>query len=135
MDVLTNPTRKVKSPAPIIIAAGWRPGCSTDMDAVLLAKTHGAKEIINLSNISSVYDKDPKTHANAKKISSIDWEHFRREIVGNDWHPGINAPFDPIASRAAEKLGVTVSILDGTNLKQVRNVLHGRTFEGTTIHP
>ena len=42
-EVIQNPTKKVKTNKSIIIAAGWKPGCSTDKDAVLLAKTYGAK--------------------------------------------------------------------------------------------
>ena len=32
------------------MAAGWKPGCSTDYDAVLLAKAYGAKKLVNLTN-------------------------------------------------------------------------------------
>lgn len=131
-NVVTNPTKKVKTNKPIIIASGWKPGCSTDKDAVLLAKTYGAKEVINLSNIEYVYDKDPNKYKNAKKIVETDWKSFRK-IVGNKWDPGLSAPFDPIASREAEKLGLKVSILQGTNLKEVNRVLKGNKFKGTVI--
>jgi len=133
-DIVTNPTKKVKTTKPIIIGAGYEPGHSTDMDAVLLAKTYGASEVINLSNIKYVYDKDPSKYKNAKKIKEIDWKSFRRDIVGSKWNPGKNAPFDPIASKAAEKMGLRVSILQGTNLKEVDNVLSGRKFRGTVIN-
>ena len=59
-ELIINPTKKVKSKKPILIAGGWKPGCSTDYDAVLLAKTYGAKELINASNINYVYTADPK---------------------------------------------------------------------------
>ena len=42
--------KKVKTNRPIIVAAGYKPGCSTDYDAVLLAKTYSAKELFNFSN-------------------------------------------------------------------------------------
>ncbi|MFH1286764.1 MAG: UMP kinase [Candidatus Magasanikbacteria bacterium] len=131
-DVISDPTKKVKTNKPIIIASGWKPGCSTDKDAVLLAKTYGAKEVVNLSNIKYAYDKDPNKFQDAKRIEQIDWKLFRK-IVGNKWDPGLSAPFDPIASREAEKLGLTVSILDGKNLKEVASVLVGRKFKGTII--
>jgi len=53
-EVIKNPTKKIKTSRPIILAGGWQPGCSTDRDAVLLAKNFGAKEIINLSLVSFV---------------------------------------------------------------------------------
>src|SRR3989338_1885608 len=133
--IIQKPKKKIITSYPVFIGAGFEPGHSTDMDAVLLAKTYGAKEIINLSNIDYVYDKDPKKYKNAKKIEHIDWKTFREDIVGNEWRPGKNAPFDPIASQAAEKIGLTVRILRGTNLKQLKNVLGGEQFLGTEIHP
>lgn len=131
-EVIQDPTKRTKTNKPIIVASGWKPGCSTDKGAVLLAKTYGARDLVNLSNIDFVYDKDPNRYKNAKKIKEIDWKNFRK-IVGNKWEAGKNAPFDPIASREAEKLGLKVSILKGTNLKEVDNVLTGRKFKGTVI--
>lgn len=131
-EAISDPTQKIRTNKPIIIASGWKPGCSTDKDAVLLAKTYNASEVINLSNIEYAYDKDPSKYKTAKKIENIDWSGFRK-IVGNKWNPGANAPFDPIASREAQKLGLSVAILKGTDLKQVKNVLTGKKFKGTVI--
>lgn len=134
-EVVTDPTQHIKTSKPLIIGSGWKPGCSTDKDAVLMAKTYGVTELINLSNIDYVYDKDPKEHHDAKVVYDMTWKQFRKDIVGNDWKPGMNAPFDPIASKQAEQLKLTVSILRGTNLKQVKQAIQGKKFEGTVIHP
>lgn len=134
-DVITNPNKKVTTSKPVIIAAGWKPGCSTDHDAVLLAKTYGVKDLLNLSNIEYVYTKDPRTNPDAEKIEAISWKDFRRTIVGDSWTPGKSAPFDPIASKKAEALGLTVSILNGKNLAEVDRALRGATFQGTIITP
>jgi uridylate kinase len=134
-DIVVNPTKKVSTRKSIIIASGWKPGCSTDMDAVLLAKQFKAADMINLSNIEQVYDADPRVDKNAKAIESIDWKTFRKDIVGDTWEPGKNVPFDPIASKLAQKLKLTVSMVKGTDLAQVENALLGRPFFGTVIHP
>ncbi|MBI2990439.1 MAG: UMP kinase [Candidatus Magasanikbacteria bacterium] len=133
--IVQNPSEKISSAKPIVVAAGWKPGASTDMDTVLLAKTYGAKELINLSNVSYVYDKDPRKHAGAKKIEQIDWKTFRKDIVGMgaSWKPGSNLPFDPVASKEAESLGLKVLMLDGTDLKEVEKALQGDQFKGTLI--
>lgn len=133
-EIVTNPTKKVKTQKKIIIAAGWKPGCSTDKDAVLLAKAYGAREVINLSNIDYVYDSDPKLNPKAKRIGRISWKEFRK-IVGNKWSPGANVPFDPIAAKEAERLGLVVKFVHGTHLNAVRSVLHEKHFSlGTVIH-
>lgn len=133
--ILMNPTKRMTSRQPIMVATGWKPGHSTDYDAVLLARTYLAKEVINLSNIEYVYNKDPNQFSDAKKIEQIGWRAFRREIVGNKWEAGQHMPFDPVASRLAEKLGLTVSILKGTDLAEFRKALDGEKFRGTVIHP
>src|SRR3989344_7108662 len=66
--IIQNPNIKVKLKKGVAIASGWIPGWSTDYDAVLVAKNLGIKEIINMSNVDYVYDKDPKKHRNAKRI-------------------------------------------------------------------
>ena len=45
-EVIHNPTVDINADEPIIIAAGWQPGCSTDYDAVLIAKNIGASRLV-----------------------------------------------------------------------------------------
>lgn len=131
-EIITNPHQKIITKKPIIIGSGYEPGWSTDYDAVYLAKTYGAKNVANLSNIDYAYDKDPKKYKNAVPIKNISWSDFRK-IVGNKWEPRMNKPFDPIASREAEKLNLEVTILNGKKLKNVENYLDGEKFVGTVI--
>lgn len=116
----------------LMVAAGWRPGWSTDYVATILAERLGAKTVINLSNIDYAYDKDPNKHKDAKKIMKINWPNFRK-IVGNKWDPGLNAPFDPVASRNAEQLKLKVIIMNGKKLKNLENYFHNKKFKGTII--
>ena len=131
--IITNPQKAKKTiKEKIIIAGGWKPGWSTDFVAVKLAQIYKAKTIINLSNISFVFDKDPKKYKDAKPFEKITWSNFRK-IVGNKWNPGANLPFDPIASKLAEKLKLKVIILKGTDFKNLNNFLNKKKFQGTTI--
>ncbi len=132
-EIAVNPRKKFKTSKPIIVGAGYKPGWSSDCDAVYLAQTYGAKSITNLSNIDYAYDKDPRIHKNAKSIKNIDWKNFRK-IVGNKWEPRMNKPFDPIASREAQRLEMKVIILNGRKLKNLENCLDGKKFRGTIIN-
>ena len=120
------------APEPILVAAGWRPGFSTDFDAVILGKYLDVRRIINLSNIERVYDKDPHGNADAKPYDKLTWKEFRK-IVGSRWNPGMNAPFDPIASQMAEQEGMEVAVLNGGDLKNVTNYIAGKKFVGSVI--
>ncbi len=130
--VITNPTIDIDADDPIIIAAGWKPGFSTDYDAVLIAKNLGARRVVNLSNIDYVYDSDPKKNKNAKKIEKINWADFRK-LIPAEWDPGLSSPFDPVAAKEAEALGLEVAIINGANLEEFSNYLDGNPFIGTVI--
>jgi uridylate kinase len=130
--VIKDPTRPVAWHEPVLIAAGWKPGWSTDYIAVRLAQKYGAERIINLTNIDAVYDKDPSRFEDAEAYERIAWKDFRK-IVGSKWQPGANAPFDPIASKLAQQLKLEVIIANGKDLKNVRAILHGEQFKGTIV--
>ena len=117
---------------PVMVAAGWKPGHSTDYDTVLHAKNHGADTVVNLSNIDYVFDSDPKKNPDAKPLKEINWADFRK-MVGDTWNPGANHPFDPIASKEAERVGLNVVVMDGNDLDNFQKFLDGEEFEGTTI--
>ncbi|MBW2976618.1 UMP kinase [Candidatus Woesearchaeota archaeon] len=129
--VITNPKIRIKMNKKVLIAAGWKPGWSTDYDAVLLAKNFKVDTVINMSNIDYVYDKDPKKHAGAKKIKNIPWKEYRK-ISGKKWKAGLNMPFDPVAAKEAEKSGLTVFII-GKDLRNFENLINKKGFKGTVI--
>ncbi|HUQ30037.1 MAG TPA: UMP kinase [Candidatus Paceibacterota bacterium] len=130
--VVKNPMIEVDTEDPIVIAAGWQPGCSTDYIAVLMAKMLGARRMVNLSNIDYVYDQDPRSHKDAKKLEKVSWAEFRK-LIPPDWDPGLSSPFDPVAAKEAERLGLEVAIINGANLKEFSNYLDGKPFIGTVI--
>lgn len=119
---------------PVVICSGWKPGWSTDYCAVLVAEKYGAKTVINLSNIDKVYDKDPRKHKDARPIEKMSWNHFEK-LVGTKWVPGLNTPFDPIATKLAKKLDLNVIILNGRNIKNLVAAMDGKKFTGTVIAP
>lgn len=130
--IIKNPHEDIQWKESVLVAAGWRPGCSTDYDAVLLARNLQATKLINLSNIDYVYDKDPRTNPDAKKIESISWPAFRA-LIPAEWDPGLNAPFDPVAAKEAEKIGLEVVVMNGKKLANLRQHLSGESFLGTII--
>lgn len=130
--VVLDPENIPTTDKPIIVGGGWKPGNSSDLAAVRSATSVSATKIINLSNIDFVYDKDPKFYPDAKSIDKISWVDFRL-LFPNEWKPGINAPFDPIAAYEAEKLGYEVIILNGKKIDNLKAYLDGQSFVGTVI--
>ena len=132
--VVTDPTQPGVVTGSVVVAGGWKPGFSTDNVAVRLAESLGASTLINLSNIAQVYTADPRTDASAKPLSKVSWEEFTR-IVGDEWTPGKNTPFDPVATKRAAALRMKVIAADGRDLANLEAILDGGAFTGTTVGP
>ncbi len=133
--MIKNPDDVIDVPAnyQVIIAGGYRPGCSTDLRAIQIAEKLGATKVINLSNTDYVYTDNPHTNPNATKIEDITWSDFRK-LIPDEWEPGLSAPFDPVAAKVAERDNIEVAQINGLKLDHLRDYLAGRPFVGTRIH-
>ena len=116
----------------VTVYGAEKPGNSTDLGAVVLAKNNKAKTVVNLSNIDYAYDKDPQKYPDAKKIEQISWTEYRK-LIPTEWSPGLSTPFDPIASETAEREGIEVIIMNGKPISNLANYLDGEKFLGTVI--
>ncbi len=125
-DIIRKPTEQV------VVASGWKPGWSTDYDAVMLCEDYDVRTIINVSNIKQVHTADPRTDAHATPIDTMTWEQFRK-LVGDEWKPGMNAPFDPIAAKRAQEAGIKVVVVNGDDFGNIEKYLLGQDFVGTVI--
>jgi len=132
MTVIKNPLAPPRFREPVLIAAGWKPGWSTDYCATLLASSLGATTVLNLSDIDHVYSADPRKDPKARPLEYIGWKAFRR-MVGNRWDPGANVPFDPVAAKMAERIGLEVKMIEGHSLDEIGKALDGKPFKGTVI--
>ncbi len=122
----------LKIDQPVAIAAGWKPGWSTDYCAITLCQDYGIKQLLNLTNVDRVYNKDPNKFPDAKPMVDVTWKKYRA-MVGDKWTPGMNVVFDPIASKLADELDVTVKILNGHNFDNLALALDGKSFVGSII--
>ena len=132
--VITNPDEilDINRDEKVIIAAGYRPGCSTDLRAIQIAHRVGAHKVINLSNTDYVYTDNPKTNPDAEKIENISWGDFRK-LIPEEWGPGLSSPFDPVAAKEAEHLGIEVAQINGEHIEEVVKYLDEQSFIGTKI--
>ncbi|MGM0432513.1 MAG: UMP kinase [Spirochaetota bacterium] len=132
--LVKDPTADLSFTGRVLIAAGWKPGFSTDNDAVLLAERFQADRVVNLSNIAKIYSDDPKKNPQAHPLDHIGWNDFK-QMVGDSWVPGRNVPFDPVAAVRASKLGLQVITAAGRDIANTMNILLYKAFVGTTIGP
>lgn len=132
--IVKDPTKRPTWKSKVLIAGGWKPGRSTDYDAVLLAKMFKAKRLVNVSNIDYVYTADPKKDANARSLPQMTWQDLI-EMLPEKWSPNLSSPFDPVAARLARKQKLSVAIVNGSLLADVQRAIDDLPFRGTTITP
>lgn len=117
----------------ILVGGGHRPGSSTDYRAALFAEAMDADLIINATDVPGVYDKNPKTHPDAKKLDTLTYKELEKVIVANARQaPGEYGLFDLKAVRLAARLGIPLVFVDGTDPEEIIRAVSG-THHGTTV--
>jgi len=132
--VVLDPTAVPVFTGRVLVAGGWKPGFSSDYDAVLLARRFQADSLVNLSNVSAIYSADPKMDPSARPLPRLRWAELAA-MVGTTWVPGRNVPFDPVATAEAARAGLRVVVAAGRNIENFKKILAGQEFEGTVVGP
>ena len=117
----------------IVVMGATTPGHSTDAVAISLARDCGARDCIIATNVSHIFDKDPKVSEDAKPFVEMTI-HELIELIGTDrMEPGQSAVVDPIAVGLAEKSQINIAVLDGRDIDLIESALDGKEFEGTLV--
>jgi len=123
---------KIFNKYPIIITCFGQPGHSSDLTAVQTAVDLKISTVINLGKPHFVYTANPDKDPSAKPLAQLSWQDYFK-IIPSKWTPGLNTPFDPVASRLAQKNKITVIVADGRNLPNFQKIIANQKFAGTTI--
>jgi len=89
-------------------------------------------DFINITNVSGLYDKNPKKFRNAKFIHEISHKDFYKMAKKIEFKPGQHFILDQNAAKIIKKHKITTYIL-GPESKNLRNLLNGKHFIGTII--
>jgi len=54
-------------------------------------------------------------------------------MISSEWSAGLSTPFDPVASKAAEKWKMSVFCINGQKLDELNNAINNEPFIGTVI--
>ena len=113
---------------------GTNPGHTTDAVAIRFAISSGADKCIIATNVSKVFDSDPKSNPDAIPFDSLTHSQLL-EIVGSSEHmrAGTSQIVDPIGAIDASESGLTLNILDGRNVDLIRQAIVGGDFQGTEV--
>ncbi|HIH18182.1 MAG TPA: UMP kinase [Nanoarchaeota archaeon] len=108
-------------------------GTTSDGTTAFLTALLHEKEFINLTNVSGLYDKDPRKFRNAKLVPRISYGDFWKLMGKVKEKPGQHFILDSYATKIITKNKIRVAILDGKEIKNISSYLDGRKFVGSVI--
>ncbi|UCE92401.1 MAG: UMP kinase [Methanobacteriota archaeon] len=118
----------------VVVMGGVAPGITTDAVSATLAERAGARLLVNATSVDGAYTSDPRKDSAAKRIPEMSHEALVKLVAGTPAGAGPNVVFDPTGARVAERSNITLAIVDGRRLENLRSALLGQDFDGTTVH-
>ncbi len=115
-----------------VVMGGTEPGHTTDAVSVLLAEAYGADNVLNVTNVDSLYDRNPKL-SGAKKIAGISYTELINMITAEKRGAGANFPTDILSLSIAMRSNIKIKILSYKDVNNISRALDGTSFEGTLI--
>jgi uridylate kinase len=126
----------------ILIAGGFVPGQSTTSVTFELAEALHATDIIILTDVDGIYDKDPDKYKDAKKFDSITIHELEKIIYGEGGESqsaaGEYRIFDAISIQIFKRSKINVRLTNGQNFDSLKQLLIEKSYNsniGTKIIP
>ena len=117
-----------------MILGGTEPGHTTDGVAALIAARLRAARLVNATDVDGLYDRDPRTHSDARRIGKVGWSEFRRSVLkATSGTAGQNFLFDRLGADTLARAGIPLSIVHGRDLKNLAAAIRGRPFDGSRV--
>lgn len=116
----------------IAVAGGFWPGQSTFAVAAYCAETIRAERLIVASNVEGIYDKDPRTHTDARIIPRISYGELRKIMAGSPQLAGEYRLIDNVGLSILERSRIRASIIDGRDVRNIRRAIL-EDYAGTII--
>lgn len=124
----------------ILVAGGFVPGQSTTSVTFQIAEALNATDVIILTNVDGIYDKDPKKNPTAKKFDRITITELEKVIYGeggaSQSAAGEYRIFDAVSLQILKRSNISVRLANGENFDQLKRLLVGQEFDagiGTEI--
>lgn len=89
-------------------------------------------DFINLTDVSGLYDKNPKKFKSAKFIPEISYKDFLKMFKNIKFKPGQHFVLDHTAAKIIKNYKIRTFIL-GPDLRNLDNLLNGKHFVGSVI--
>ena len=124
----------------ILVAGGFIPGQSTTSVTFEIAESLHATDVIILTNVDGIYDKDPNKNPKAIKYDEISITNLEKVIYGETGNSqsaaGEYRIFDAVSLQILKRSHIQVRLSNGEDFKTLRKLLVDKAYEsniGTKI--
>jgi len=121
-----------------IIMGGLQPGQSTTSVALEVAEYIGADQLVILTDVDGIYDKDPKKFDDAKLIKNMSYDDLQ-ELIFNfsgdkQAAAGEYRIFDTVSLQILKRSTINVIVMSGKDFNEFKKLWNGeKDIEGTII--
>ncbi|MFW9941198.1 MAG: UMP kinase [Candidatus Thorarchaeota archaeon] len=122
----------------VIVMGGLQPGQSTTSVALEVAEFIGAENVIILTDVEGIYDKDPKKFTEAKLLTHLNYDQLKELILKrtNDKQAaaGEYRIFDTVSLQILKRSDIRVIVMSGKDLNNLSRFWDGeKDICGTVI--
>jgi uridylate kinase len=121
----------------IIIMGGLQPGQSTTSVALEVAEFINAEELVILTDVEGIYDKDPKKFKDAKLLKSLTHDELQQIIINSPEDKQAAAGeyriFDAVSLQILKRSNIKIIIMSGKDLKEFEKYWNGEEDIACTI--
>lgn len=122
----------------ILVMGGLQPGQSTTSVAAEVAEYINAENLVILTDVKGIYDKDPKKFEDAKLLKKLSYKEVQGIILessgNNQAAAGEYRIFDAVSLQILKRSKIEVFIMSGIDLSQFEKFWNGdKNISGTRI--
>jgi uridylate kinase len=130
---IRNLQEAIEPESDTVVTGGTKVGQTSDGAMIEFSKILGAKQVINATNITHVFECENGVIDRTRPIKSLTWDEYLTKIPATCHTPGENLPFGYTASQQAKELGISVAVVGGENIGNLRRCIERKPFIGTLI--
>jgi uridylate kinase len=120
-----------------IVMGGLQPGQSTTSVALEVAEFIKAREVVILTDVEGIYDKNPKKYNDAKLLKHLSYNQLQEIILDgaddNQAAAGEYRIFDTVSLQILKRSNLRVSVMSGKDINEFKKLWGGEKNINRTI--
>lgn len=121
-----------------IVMGGLQPGQSTTSVALEVAEFIAAEEVVILTDVEGIYDKDPNKFGDSKLLTHLNYNQLQEIIINTQDDKQAAAGeyriFDTVSLQILKRSNIRIIVISGKNLNEFKKYMDGKKdIKGTII--